>query len=158
MWNPLDKDQWRTLGVGAAGAMASGLLMGAAMQPTLGLDKISGPQTLTAGGGPRQQYDGGEISVARYEGQVPEYVIGTDWTRPRQIPVQDVSHDPGETVVFAADEPPEPVQVARARWREEPSEPVAYPSARGGVPYEANRPAPPPPPDAWDFDAEIDAG
>ena len=144
---------------GAAGVAASGLLMGAVMHPNLNAgDKPAGPQMLLAGGGPRGGGYAADPGVGAYGGQVPDYVIGADWTRPpatyAEVPQES---DQGEAVVFTSDGEPPPVTTTRSEWREPPREPVDYPSASGGVTYEANLPPPPPAP-ADDSDTGADAG
>ena len=134
---------------GVAGVAACGLLMGAAMQPNLDEHAVEGPQILAPAGGARGDGPAGDAGIGAYAGQLPEYVTGTDWTRPP--PVQYAADTPvaddTDVVVLAADDDPQPVPAAtRAAWRDPPRDAPAYPSMRGNVDYEANLPAPPPPP------------
>lgn len=124
---------------GIAVAAASGLLMGGAFKPSLTFGEGPlGPQLLLAPSGERQEPFGGGASFASYGGEVPDYVLGTDWTA-QTAPLY-------ETADYAyADEvaPPEPVETAYEPVvvrRPEPirvayaaPEPVAYPSTHGGV-------------------------
>ena len=138
---------------GVAGVAASGLLLGAVMHPTLTNvgDKPEGPQMLLGGGGVRAGEHAADPGVGAYAGQLPDYVVGADWTRPPAAyadPPQET--DQGEAVVFTSEDAPPPAIVTRAGWRDEPREPVAYPSANGGATYEDDLPAPPPAPDETD--------
>lgn len=145
----IDNHDLKTLLQGVAGVAACGLMLGAAMHPNLNVgDKPGGPQMLLGGGGPRSAAAAGDAGVSAYAGRTPEYVIGTDWTRPRPMYVETtpVEAEQGETVVFASEDDLPPAEVAHASWRDEPRDEPAYPSARGGAYYDANLPAPPPAP------------
>ena len=155
MWTTLKTNDWVRIGGGAALALVAGVMLGGAMQPNLTEDFI-GPHTLVPGGGERATNIGAQASVADYAGPVPEYVVGTDWTRPREVtlasepeapPVEDapeVTIYTSETSGVAAREP---ARIVRSTWRDDVREPAVYPSARGGVIYETDLPAPPPTPD-----------
>ena len=152
----------KTLLQGVAVLAAVGLLMGAVAHPNLrGADDTEGPQMLMAGGGERGVQMVSDPGAAAYGGRVPEYVLGTDWTRPRgdqtawAESVPNPQESTGPAVVFAADDDPAQVQVSHATWRDEAREPPLYPSARGGVPYDANLPAPPSPPEDDDPVADL---
>jgi|GEM_PF-1454283 len=82
-------DHVRTLFAGAGLAVAAGLLMGAAMKPDLEADdRPAGPQVIAEG---RQALPSGPFddraAYASYGGQMPDYVLGTDWKRLTQAPV-----------------------------------------------------------------------
>jgi hypothetical protein len=142
----LSNHDLKTLIQGIAGVAASGLLVGAAMHPNLDAHAVEGPQMQAPGGGERGTGAAGDLGLAAYPGQPPEYVVGTDWTRPQPVQYADAGGDT-DVVVLAADDDPQPAPVpTRAAWRDEPREPTAYPSMRGNVDYEANLPPPPPPP------------
>ena len=148
----LSNHDLKTLLQGVAGVAACGLLLGAAMHPKLDVgEKPAGPQMLMGQGAQRGGGSPDGPGLAAYAGATPDYVIGSDWTRPppaewaEEAPIGDASDD---NVVAADDDPP--ATPYRAAWRDEPREPAAYPSANGGLAYEANLPAPPPPPDEAD--------
>jgi hypothetical protein len=145
----------KTLYSGVAAACAAGLLMGAAMQPNLrGPKDAEGPQMLTPPGGARAAYAAYEAGVAAYGANVPEYVLGTDWTRPRAWAPQVVAYrdeEPRRDKVMtyeAADDAAD--HTAPAQWTEPPREPPRYPSERGNTSYGADLPPPPEPPDNTD--------
>lgn len=147
----------KTLLQGVSVVAAAGLLMGAAAHPNLNVGKdVEGPQILMAGGGPRGVQSISDQGIGAYGGRIPEYVIGTDSTRPRieqtawAQPEPEPQGDTGPAVVFAGDDNPAQMQVTRTTWRDEPRDAPYYPSARGGLPYDANLPAPPPAPDEDD--------
>lgn len=152
----LSNQDLKTLMQGVAGVAASGLLMGAAMQPNLDGHPVQGPQILAPGGGERGDGPAGDLRVGQYSGQPPEYVIGTDWTRPRPVQYADAApaRDDTEVVILAADgDPPNAAGMAtKAAWRDEPREPTRYPSQSGNAYYEANLPAPPAAPSADEAD------
>ena len=144
----LTNRELKTLVQGVAGVAACGLLMGAAMQPNLDGHPVEGPQIQLPGGGARGDGPVADPTVAAYPGQPPEYVIGTDWTRPRPVryAAAEPPADDTDIVVLAADDdPPAPV-ATRAAWRDEQRGPVVYPSQTGNAYYEANLPGPPAPP------------
>lgn len=156
----------KTLLQGVAVLAAVGLLMGAVAHPNLrGEGDAEGPQMLMAGGGERGVQAISDPGVTAYGGRVPEYVLGTDWTRPRvdqtawwepeAEPEPEPQEDTGPAVVFTADDDPAQVQATRVAWQDDPREPAAFPSDRGGVAYEANLPAPPSPPDENDPVADL---
>ncbi|MCR5880980.1 hypothetical protein [Phenylobacterium sp. J367] len=144
------------LGIGIAAA--SGLLLGGAMKPDLGAgDRPEGPQIFAGWSGARSTgpFDDGR-TLAYVEGQLPDYVVGTDWkTVAWQEGPEPVEVAPAaEASAFDA-AAHEPVQYAAARWEEPPPEAPSYPSLSGGVRYDHARPAeaaPPPPPA---FDEEV---
>jgi hypothetical protein len=148
---------------GVAGVAACGLMLGAAMHPTLNVgDKPGGPQMLLSGGGPRASDGATDRGVGAYAGRTPEYVVGTDWSRPPAPVYADTTpapapEDKSETVVFTSKDDPPVVEVTHTAWRDEPRPEPSYPSARGGAYYDADLPAPPPAPDD-DDDADSGEG
>lgn len=141
----------RTLYAGMAAVAAVGLIGGAYMHPTL-KPLEGGPQIQAGVAGERvdHAYDYA-ASWTSYQGQVPEYVIGTDWLKPPQyamvddvpdyrdepitVDEADYAADTGDTTQAVADSEPEPQAL--------PREPVAYPSLGGDI----TRRAEPPPED-----------
>ncbi|MGE5501358.1 MAG: hypothetical protein ACM3W4_05480 [Ignavibacteriales bacterium] len=109
-------------------ASVAGLLTGFAMKPGDALaDRPIGPQILISGANNRVIDNDGwyaDTQLANYNGQVPEYVLGTDWTQPRTyetaysettpapITVETAAADPDD---FAAPlDTPEQPRVTRA--------------------------------------------
>lgn len=149
----LDRTELGTSLIGAAAAAVVGVLLGGFMHPNLSADFVA-PQTLIPGGGPRDAAHAADPGPARYGGQAPDYVVGTDWVRPLAPEVQQValpvsdrvddnSADRADLMAYTAHEDP-PVRVVRASL--EPPAATDYPSREGGAVYEANLPAPPSPP------------
>jgi hypothetical protein len=146
----------KTLAQGVSAVAACGLLLGSAMHPELDVgDKPGGPQILLAGGGPRGAPAQSDPGLGAYPYGTPEYVTGTDWTRPAPTFVDNGPIETAESVPVY-DEEPSPVGVHRTVWRDEPRGPVVYPSQTGNADYEDNLPEPPPEPD--DTDLGFDAG
>ena len=145
----------KTLFGGVSIAAAAGLLMGAVMYPDLNAGTLKGPQILAGGGGPRDHSDASATGLSAYAGRVPDYVVGTDSLKPPQYEVLAYAEraepetadtgDQGDVMAYEA-----PAEIQPARWRDEPREPVRYPSQAGNTTYEADLPAPPPPPSASD--------
>lgn len=170
MRNLIRNQDLKTLFQGMSVAVVAGLLMGAVAHPQLQWDEVEGPQMLASGGGPRGVQTVSDPGLGAYAGRVPEYVVGTDWTRPRPEPVwwdarAEAEPEPdleteaarNPVVVYAAHDEPMQMQARRAAWRDEPREPAYYPSDRGGAVYEADLPDAPPPPEGPE-DLEADLG
>lgn len=139
----------RTLMCGAGAAAVAGLLLGGAMQPDLrGAAGPEGPQMTHRPMADRagfQLFD--SFRNAGLRGDPPDYVIGTDWTRP-------AAYDAGAFEDFGgAYAPPEvdyavieftvpPPERDPVVWTEPaPPEPTAYPSVGGDI-LAALRPPP----------------
>jgi hypothetical protein len=131
----------RMLATGAAAAVVAGVLMGAAMKPDFGDDRVLGPQFFAADGGVHDASYRPDPGASVYGGRIPDYVIGTDWTRPRQAASATPSPEPREDpVIFTADDEPSPPMTMTYRtWREPPREPSAYPSVTGDLRYPSER-------------------
>jgi hypothetical protein len=100
-------DHVRTLFAGAGLAVAAGLLMGAAMKPDLEADnRPAGPQVIAEGpqAPPSGPFDD-RAAYASYGGQIPDYVLGTDWKKLPQAPVTGGRYDDYDRYA-AADEAP----------------------------------------------------
>lgn len=111
----------KRLFAGAALAAFAGLAMGGAVQPRL-QDRILAPQQQMAGGGARNYATASEAGIGLYPGQVPEYVIGTNYTRPPPLPDEPVlAHDAAEYAETAE-------ATAPAEWVVEPHPEPLYPS------------------------------
>lgn len=103
-------------------AAVAGLLTGFAMKPGSALaDRPVGPQILISGANNRTVDNDGWYAtsqLASYNGQLPEYVVGSDWMQRRSYdvadtapaPVEEAAADPGD---FAApmEAPAEPKKV-----------------------------------------------
>ena len=143
----------KSLFTGSAMAVVAGLLAGGLMYPELrGPGDLGGPQLQAGVAGPRNAVYGGSANWASYNGEVPEYVIGTDWLRPPEYAEgsgEDEAPPEEETVVYAADVG-DTTEVAAQNWVEADPQPVSFPSTGGGVPYGADLPRPPAPPAADD--------
>jgi len=74
----------KTAYAGAGLALMAGLLMGAAMKPELGADdRPAGPQIVAGSAGARAAgpFEDDAPTFAAYSGKIPDYVLGSDWTR-----------------------------------------------------------------------------
>jgi hypothetical protein len=82
-------------GAGAGLSLAAGLLTGAAMRPELiGDEGPASAQAPEPAAGPASDpFDNERAAYARYSGKLPEYVIGTDWTRPPKVAVAEPAPD-----------------------------------------------------------------
>lgn len=86
-----------------ASAAFAGLLTGGAMK--LGPDALSeygGPQILLAPSAKhsqQQDYGAGEALFTSHNGEIPEYVVGTDWTRPQYAMADVYYYDAGYEAV-----------------------------------------------------------
>ncbi|MBL8773607.1 MAG: hypothetical protein JNK30_19635 [Phenylobacterium sp.] len=154
----LRNDDLRRLALGLPIACATGLLLGGALQPTLDEREAAGPQILMGESGPRRMLAADDAGVARYAGRLPDYVVGTDATRPAYEPAvhaEDAAldHDGEPRGDVMAYEDPSPVTMAS--YVEPPREEPVYPSMRGNTHYEGDLPAPPPPPADLDSEAVI---
>jgi len=125
----------KALHLSIATAALAGLLSGGVMKlgPEALADRPAGPQILISGASKRVIDGNGWYADAQLigsTGEVPEYVIGTDWTRPVEAPYEEASYDvPAEepAVEEAAYVPPVTVTT--------PPEPtlVSYPSVDGDI-------------------------
>lgn len=129
-----------------ASAALAGLLTGGVMK--LGPDALSevgGPQILIAGAGERvidaQPHTGGALFTS-LNGEIPEYVVGTDWTRPQyamgDVYAYDASYEEADSYAPTAPAPnpnvDDAVFVAPVKISSPPKiVPVSYPSEGGGV-------------------------
>ena len=141
---------------GAGIAAVAGLLMGAAAKPDLGWDdRPAGPQIVAAGGGGRSTgpFDDG-AAFANYKGQLPDYVLGSDWKKSLTLPVLTADASPAAPAdLRASREAPANLSpsspVTRASYEEPPHPAPVYPSMQGGEPHGADI-LPPAHPDSAD--------
>ncbi|MBX3480281.1 MAG: hypothetical protein KF842_07765 [Caulobacter sp.] len=125
---------------GIAVATLAGLALGAALRPTLAMDRIGGPQIALADTGRRAYGDAEYQSAAsRYPNGLPDYVVGTDNLRQASYEVYgpDAAYDDAsyQQVAWAeADEmlPPEPASYRGVTLPTYDAE-VRYPSEGGGI-------------------------
>ena len=143
----IHNDDLKRLFTGAALAVVAGLTIGAAIQPPL-QDGILAPQQKMAGGGPRNYAIGYEHGVGAYPGPVPEYVIGTNYTRPQPLEEQVLAYD--DRVDTGTAEAADYAQTAEAsapvRWEVEARDEPLYPSVRGNAWNPSDLPEAPEPP------------
>ncbi|MET0272683.1 MAG: hypothetical protein ABW360_06800 [Phenylobacterium sp.] len=140
-----------TLFQGIAAASLAGLLTGGAMHPDLRVGEgPAGPQMLM-GAPVVRSYAWNEVQPTSWNGEVPEWVIGTDYTRPPTYP--ELALVDGETAFdhnlyqepTAAEPPPSPL----ATWNflDDERRPAANPSEGGDILAGlASAPAPADPP------------
>jgi len=110
-------------------ALAAGLLMGAAMKPDLEADnRPAGPQVIAEGpaAGSTGPFDDRTQAYAAYRGEIPDYVLGTDWKRATEWRPQPADVSPPMPRLARADEPPPPPILARAVYKDEPPPPRRY--------------------------------
>lgn len=143
-------------------AAVAGLLVGGAMKPDLGMgDRPEGPQIFAGWSGVRSTgpFDPG-MTFADYQGQIPDYVIGSDWKAMTAGHgwKDDIAYEPAPTPNYyeQARAEPEPYPT---RWEEPPRKEPLYPSMSGGVAYDASArvaeaPPAPPPSEQVDLDEE----
>jgi hypothetical protein len=126
---------------GAGVALAMGLLLGGFMHPDLaGDDRPNGPQIIL---GEAAQRSTGPFDprpeLAAYPGQVPDYVLGTDWKRAADWPPSPAAVAlPAPRVARDDEAPPRPV-LARAAYEDDAPPPRrrGYPSLGGDLPTRA---------------------
>lgn len=130
-----------------ASAAVAGLLFGGALK--LGpeaLAETGGPRMLITGTGKRviaQEHGSGGVLFASRDGEIPEHVIGTDWTQPVDlIPAADVyeyeyaeaDHGDAEPAPEAAPQIDHAAFAAPVKISSPPTlKPVSYPSIDGDV-------------------------
>jgi hypothetical protein len=113
-----------------ATAAVAGLLTGGVMKlgPDTLADRPIGPQILVSGASKRVIDANGwyaDVQFAGYNGEVPEYVLGTDWTQPQ---VYDVAFEDEAYSYTPAEELPD-AQVEKAVLVEDTARPVEYAEA-----------------------------
>lgn len=140
----MERAKLKTVLLGAGIALAAGLLMGAAAKPDLAADdRPEGPQIMAGWPGARSTgpFDDG-ATFASYKGQLPDYVLGTDWKKSLAPP--PLPREPREERLARNDDAPLPevVEFTHAAY-DEPAHPApSYPSVQGGEAPPAAEPAP----------------
>lgn len=137
---------------GIAAASAVGLLVGAAMKPSLReIAGPDGPQMLSGVSGKRIYRNGyGEADWTSWTGPPPDYVIGTDWLRPPVYPEDEAlvvdpeayAYEEPPLETYQPPAPPPPYELADLERRERPRIPSLEGDVLGGV----GVPPPPEPP------------
>ncbi len=139
----------RQLFLGLPAVVLVGLAAGAVAHPTLNLGEIGGPQLQAGTSGVRSPPAAGIVSWAAYGPDVPEYVTGTDWTRPPAdddaLDARIEAIDDAPVMAWAADDHAADAYEPAAA-PETALQPVSYPSTDGGAVYEQDLPPPPEPP------------
>lgn len=130
---------------GAAIALASGLMLGGAMHPDLtGDDRPAGPQIIAGRAGLRSAgpLDGG-ATLASYAARTPDYVLGTDATKPMGWPGERAETSaPAPHIAPAQEAPSEPVVLTRAAYDDLPPPPRSIYPSLGAASDHANETAP----------------
>ena len=115
--------------------------MGSAMKPELGaFDRPAGPQMVSEApdAEPIGPFDD-RLAYADYSGQIPEYVLGTDWTKLLQapLPVSAAEAEPSGDAGYEYATPQAEVGTfTTADYRTPVEAPVSFPSLDGGAAYE----------------------
>jgi hypothetical protein len=118
---------------GAAVALATGLLLGGAMQPHLDEDnRPVGPQIIAGASAERaaEPVDAG-LALAAYHGRVPDYVLGTDWKTSMAWPDERAAVSPAARLAVDDPAPAEPPVTFTRTAYDEPPQPHVYPSLDG---------------------------
>lgn len=142
----MDPERLKLLFAGVAASAALGLLLGDLMTPDfVALAEAQAAEPLPEIPVPRQARAVGKELAAEWTswtGDIPDYVIGTDWTQPGAAALAADSEaeqppppsPPEEPTAQAPAPPPAPAAAAPVRTAEaEPHPAPAYPSMGGGV-------------------------
>lgn len=132
---------------GVAIATVAGLILGGVSKPDIReMSDLDGPQLVSGQAGQRLGPGSQQTaSWTSYGGQVPDYVIGTDWAHPDH-PVEMAQAEPEvepEPARVIHEDPP--VRLAPAKYEPEPLPPPSYPSMGGDI-LAGLKPALAPPP------------
>jgi hypothetical protein len=135
----------RTFCAGAALALTCGLTLGGAMRPDFGDDgRPAGPQQISGWSGVRSTgpFDN-EPLPASYLGQVPDYVLGTDWKKTLAAPDRPAAAPAPRRVAARDDDGGLSTEALKAASAEPSRRPVShepppaehgrYPSLGGGT-------------------------
>jgi hypothetical protein len=125
----------KVLIAGTAVALVGGVLLGGAMRPNLSAaddGRPAGPQMFAnwhgASTGP---FDPG-ATFASYGGEVPDYVLGTDWKKATAWPDERaVVSAPSREIAHNDETPEEPVTLASSDYADPPPPTRDYPSLNG---------------------------
>lgn len=140
-------DDLKRIFTGASLAVLAGLLLGGAAQPPL-TDGLLAPQQEWAGGGARNYARGPEPGVSAYAAQVPDYVVGTNYTQAPLVADRVLAYEErAEPVAYDVAEHAQTAEAtAPTRWEDEPREAPIYPSQVGNAYNPSDLPEPPEPP------------
>lgn len=131
---------------GMAIATVAGLVIGGASKPDIReMTDLDGPQLLSGQSGERLGPGFRQTaSWTSYGGQVPDYVIGTDWIQSAYpVEVAQAEPEPEPTPVAKEDAP---VRWTPAKYESEPAPPPSYPSMGGDILAGLETARPPPAP------------
>jgi hypothetical protein len=126
----------KALASGAVVALASGVLMGAALKPDIAdLDRPAGPQTVVGWTSARADApleDG--TALASYDGKIPDYVLGTDFKRTTEL--FPTAEAPPPLPPIPDETEPAEVPLTPASYADEalPPPQPSFPSIDGGAP------------------------
>ena len=137
------KSDLKALLIGGGMALAAGMTMGFSMQPQLGIgeERPQGPQQFTVGSAARSTGPFDPGTGYSYSGQMPDYVIGTDWKKAASYASDPAPPRPDrEEMKLARYE--EPAAVSHETLPEAKPAPVSYPSLSGGERYGTEPAAP----------------
>ena len=117
---------------GMAFATVAGLILGGVSKPNIReMTDLEGPQLLSGQAGERLGPGFRQTaSWTSYNGQVPDYVIGTDWTQPAPVEMAKAEPEPEPARVAHEDAP---VHWIPAKYESEPAPPPSYPSMGGDI-------------------------
>ncbi len=120
---------------GMAIATVAGLVIGGVSKPDIReFTELEGPQLLSGTSGVR--LDPGirqNATWTSYGGQVPDYVIGTDWTQPAYpVEMAEAEPEPEPQPARVVDEGP-PVRMAPVKYVSEVAPAPSYPSMGGDI-------------------------
>lgn len=140
-------DDLKRVFVGAGLAVVAGLAIGGAVQPPLA-DNILAPQQDWGGGAQRTYAANVERGMAAYRDQIPDYVIGTNYTQAPPVADRVLAYqDRAEPMAYDIAEHAQTAEATLpARWEDEPREAPVYPSQSGNAYNPSDLPAPPEPP------------
>lgn len=135
----------KALFLGLSVATVMGLSAGGAMKPVT-TDFQGGPQSLAPVSGHRARRAIDETtSWTSYGGNIPDYVIGTDWIAP-DMSMAAAALDPEPEPSAPDAKTPERVVVEVGKVEEPPAPPTHYPSTGGDILAGMDNYAPPTPP------------
>ncbi|HEY9218210.1 MAG TPA: hypothetical protein VIO94_09180 [Phenylobacterium sp.] len=138
----------RALCQGIAAAAVVGLFLGGALRPEL-REFEGGPQMLAGVSGHRTYAWDGSVEFTNANGPVPEYVVGTDFTRPvvypeseaYEVSANEALEDYYDETIVSGDAPAERTEIAATQ-----SDTPSIPSEDGDILAGVGVPAPPEPP------------
>lgn len=136
----------KALFLGLSVATVMGLSAGGAMKPAL-TDFRGGPQALAPISGPRaQRVFNAAANWTSYGGDIPDYMIGTDWIAP-DMSMAAAAMGPEPAPPKPEDAAPAPTIAPAVAKADEPPPPTRYPSMGGDILAGMDSYEPPTPPE-----------